>query len=802
MGKKKAGEEVPSKRLIGKQAMEVPLKGKLKSTPEPILKNGGGKETVKDLSDERRVHFALAVKTANGCAATASAVAEPSQKQLKSTSKTDAKKTESRDSSCEKKAKKSKKEDPSQKKVDSSEAHAGKTDKTEEKKKKTVEIDEKDKTPHPEKQKDKTEKQKKPQSTENQMNAQDFKQKEDQKTTKEKKEKKEKGEKQKDRKKTAEDAKEKEASEKDERKERKKREEQTRQEDQPPRDAKRKKTEKTGGEEPKPKTAETAKSKEHESKTDSRKRGGDECCKAAEAADARKLAKVDAAACVQAQVRQLAAEANRAENGKALAPSPTQSQSGFKTPPPAKRASTESFSTVKTDATESNYREKKARAEAALKQRQDELIHAMKEAERVAEEDASGLEAFMKSIEEEAHPGDMSEALIMQACKSRDKAKGETDEASEETEDESSEEGSESADQEAPAPSEKGEETREKETENADSSTEEDGDEVESSSSEESEQADEAEEEQPEGEEAEESEASASEEDAGEASDQEADDDEQEEQDGSKGEEPAKEPQPAPTTTLVPVKKELVDATAATASAAQGTQRNSVSHKVEWDRFDRQLKSGDFPVSLAPMAKKRKDKVSLFNMWLDCSMDWDRTEFQVERFQSKENLARSQWVAVQAKDLKAKLGEEKFNQLYEKRKETGLTYPNEDFPDDPMETWVYMPQGKKVRSDQKTGESATLLSQTKCDQAMREALTTEGSILPNGLLPSVVCSSEAGQAKLLEMVEADGDKVTKAKKPRKTKEKEGEESENIVPKTPLEFGPFSLCHFLSTQACY
>ena len=137
----------------------------------------------------------------------------------------------------------------------------------------------------------------------------------------------------------------------------------------------------------------------------------------------------------------------------------------------------------------------------------------------------------------------------------------------------------------------------------------------------------------------------------------------------------------------VKVKKELVDAAVATASAAQGTQRNSVTHKAEWDRFDRQLKSGEFPVSLAPMVKKRKDKVGLFNVWLDSDMNWDRTEFQVERFQSKESLSRSQWTAIQAKDLKEKLGQEKFDLLFQKRLETGLTYPNEDFPGDPMETY-------------------------------------------------------------------------------------------------------------------
>ena len=96
--------------------------------------------------------------------------------------------------------------------------------------------------------------------------------------------------------------------------------------------------------------------KEHEIKTDSRKRSGEEHLKAAEkAADAKKKARVDDAARVQAQVMKLAAEANRAENGKAPASSPTESGSGFKTPPPRRTSTSESFSTVKTDAAASNY---------------------------------------------------------------------------------------------------------------------------------------------------------------------------------------------------------------------------------------------------------------------------------------------------------------------------------------------------------------------------------------------------------------------------------------------------------------
>ena len=111
MGKKDAAKEAaPAKRISGKQAAEVPLKGTLK--PEPILKTGGSGGQ----PDDRRVHFAAAVKTA----AVASAVAEPS-KPLKPKTK-----TKIPQSQADEKKTKKRKEDLAQKKISFPSAEDGK----------------------------------------------------------------------------------------------------------------------------------------------------------------------------------------------------------------------------------------------------------------------------------------------------------------------------------------------------------------------------------------------------------------------------------------------------------------------------------------------------------------------------------------------------------------------------------------------------------------------------------------------------------------------------------------------------
>ena len=83
----------------------------------------------------------------------------------------------------------------------------------------------------------------------------------------------------------------------------------------------------------------------------------------------------------------------------------------------------------------------------------------------------------------------------------------------------------------------------------------------------------------------------------------------------------------------------------------------------------------------------KKNKVELFNLWLDSGRDWDQTCILVERSQSNLNLNRKEWKGVKAKDLKAQFGEAKALEIIAKRQESGMWYKDEDFPSDP-EDWV------------------------------------------------------------------------------------------------------------------
>lgn len=99
--------------------------------------------------------------------------------------------------------------------------------------------------------------------------------------------------------------------------------------------------------------------------------------------------------------------------------------------------------------------------------------------------------------------------------------------------------------------------------------------------------------------------------------------------------------------------------------------------------MDRQIKSGQFPASLQPMLRRKK--TDLFGMWLDFGLDWDKVVCEVERLSQTKNLARKEWIAVQAKVLKSQMEEDKFNDLIRKRTEAGLYYTDDDWPSDPME---------------------------------------------------------------------------------------------------------------------
>ena len=284
---------------------------------------------------------------------------------------------------------------------------------------------------------------------------------------------------------------------------------------------------------------------------------------------------------VQAQVMKMAQAANRAEQtkGKQTAAkakaSPNTSPStctGVNTPPPRRTQTSESLaSTVKTDASESRYQASKKRAEQNLKDRQGELNQAMLEAEAAAESDAAGMSAFLEDLKNDqagVHPGDISEHMKEKECAARD-----SEVASEADEEEDGGEGEEEEEQEEdpeeePAADEKPEHEEE---------------------------AGEGEGGQAEGEEEEEPAAEEEGEEEDEEVDEEEEDNEQEEEEQEKGGSPAEtDPTEKPK-----VKNELQEITNSTLQSANGTKevRNSTTHKKEYDKFNRQLKTDMFPTS-------------------------------------------------------------------------------------------------------------------------------------------------------------------------------------------------------------
>ncbi|CAK9062466.1 30S ribosomal protein S6, partial [Durusdinium trenchii] len=223
----------------------------------------------------------------------------------------------------------------------------------------------------------------------------------------------------------------------------------------------------------------------------------------------------------------------------------------------------------------------------------------------------------------------------------------------------------------------------------------------------------------------------------------------------------------------------------ALAAAVQKTKRNSKTNKTEWDKFDRQIKSpqGGFPASLRPMLKGSK-KTDLFNLWLDHGGEWDSVACAVERAQETVNLSRKEWVAIQAKTLKERLPEARFTELIRKRMEAGLFYKDDDFPEDELENWIYMPSGRMLRRDDKTSETLKATASRNLDQPLLDALTCdETGVLPAGALPGVKAASEAGQRAVLQALQGDDSKVEKLKQRRKEKE-----AEPVEPKTTLMKG--------------
>lgn len=253
--------------------------------------------------------------------------------------------------------------------------------------------------------------------------------------------------------------------------------------------------------------------------------------------------------------------------------------------------------------------------------------------------------------------------------------------------------------------------------------------------------------------------------------DQDEDDDAQEEEDEEmeKVEEKTKEGEPA---TLAVV--------AASSAAATQVVRNSVTNKTEWDTFNRAIKNRKtFPAEMSSYVLKNKNEV--FNAWLDAGGQWDECKVIIERKQKSSVEGLSGWVAMKGKDIAASYGDTKAKVIFDSRKASGLTYPDEDFPDDDMERWYYMRKGKELTKREITEEEAKLSGTSNVDGKMLHALIDESEgIFKAGQVPTLQAASTAGQKAL---VDAMGEGGAKAVPKAKAKPKETEGAEVARPKT-------------------
>ena len=341
--------------------------------------------------------------------------------------------------------------------------------------------------------------------------------------------------------------------------------------------------------------------------------------------------------------------------------------------PPTKRVLIKSPDPSQTPSTtaseESLHAKKKREAEEALLTRKD-LREACKKARLEADFDAAGIGSFLQNFADD--PADPKCGQVLASKMASKLAEAPPQKMESEDEDEEESEDSSDGQEEEGMDTDEEEEEAEEECEGGEEGEECEGGEEEVDDADEEEEEEEEEKEGGDGDEKE-KEAEGAEEDAEVASEE----DECEGEEESAGEDdPCVEGHPVEESNG----KKLAAAAARTEAVAKEV-RNSTTHKREWDKFSKSAKTKAFPIELAPHFKKNKN--SLFGMWLDCGQEWDKVTIAVKQEQEQSHLARSQWEAIQVKDLRSKLSEPKFDELLKKRTADGLVYQDRDFPDDP-----------------------------------------------------------------------------------------------------------------------
>lgn len=81
------------------------------------------------------------------------------------------------------------------------------------------------------------------------------------------------------------------------------------------------------------------------------------------------------------------------------------------------------------------------------------------------------------------------------------------------------------------------------------------------------------------------------------------------------------------------------------------------------------------------------NRVELFNMWLDSDKNWDEIKVKVDRLHENTNEASKGFISVKGRDIKKQYGDERGQQIMDARVESGMYYKDDDFPEDPNDSW-------------------------------------------------------------------------------------------------------------------
>ena len=183
---------------------------------------------------------------------------------------------------------------------------------------------------------------------------------------------------------------------------------------------------------------------------------------------------------------------------------------------------------------------------------------------------------------------------------------------------------------------------------------------------------------------------------------------------------------------------------------------------------------------------------------MDAGKDWDKCRLIMKRTHASENEALSGWIAKTGKDLVTEFGQAKADKLMEKRREAGLYYDHEDFPDDPLEQFYYMRKAKELTHKEKTSDHATVAAEDNLTSDMLKALVdeTDGTFRAGGL-PQAFAANGNGQKALLDGLTEGGVQAAPKKRPKK---EEPQGSEAAKPKTCQEIAGDLMTHILAESS--